>query len=282
MKPTHQLAFIEQVSLYGVCIDLRKASDVMDRGRCLQVPEAYGVDPKMLRVIRYFWDHAVLVCCAGGVVREPFRARRGVTQDDLFSPRIFNMMVDNIVREWPRRTVERCSDDRRNQRGDTVVPSGMLRRRWADSVEGSSMATDVSLDTLGSLFEQVGLRSNTSKRKTMVCVPDRIRTCHSREVYNKRMEGHAVVGKWKSRRVECDMCGKDLAASSLRSHLETQHDVHSSFVLSRDLIDEDRSPVSYHSNFSSRLASTRASSQVAKGQRAQSTGCTGTSDSCTR
>ena len=30
----------------------------------------------------------------------------------------------------------------------------------------------------------------------------------------------------------------------LRSHLETQHDVHSSFVLSWDLMDEDRPPVS--------------------------------------
>ena len=74
-----------------------------------------------------------------------------------------------------------------------------------------------SLDTLISLFERVSLWTNTWKKKTktMVCVPGRIRTCQSREVYNERMEGHAVVGKWKSRRVECDMCGEELAASSL-------------------------------------------------------------------
>ena len=78
-----------------------------------------------------------------------------------------------------------------------------------------------SLDTLVSLFERVGLRTNTSKTKTMVCVPGRIRTCQSREVYNERMEGHTVMRKWKSPRVECNMCGKELAASSLRSHLET-------------------------------------------------------------
>ena len=46
------------------------------------------------------------------------------------------------------------------------------------------------------------------------------------------------------------MCGEDLAASLLRSHLETQHDVHSSFVLSRDLINENRPPVLYRSALS--------------------------------
>ena len=33
-----------------------------------------------------------------------------------------------------------------------------------------------SLDTLVSLFERVGLRTNVSKTKTMVCIPGRIRT----------------------------------------------------------------------------------------------------------
>ena len=91
--------------MYGVFIDLRKAYDAMDRGRCLDILKAYGVGPKMLKVISYFWDHAVLVCRAGGCYGEPFRARRGVTQGGPFSPRIFNTMVDAIVREWLRRTI---------------------------------------------------------------------------------------------------------------------------------------------------------------------------------
>ena len=48
--------------LYGVFIDLRKAYNAMDRGRCLEILKAYGVGPEMLRVIGFFWDHAVLVC----------------------------------------------------------------------------------------------------------------------------------------------------------------------------------------------------------------------------
>ena len=103
-----------------------------------------------------------------------------------------------------------------------------------------------SLDTLVSLFERVGLRTNVLKTKTMVCIPGRIRTCQSQETYTERMEGHAEVGKWKALRVGCDVCGEDLAASSLRSHLETQHGIYRSFVLSRYLMDEDCPPVLYH------------------------------------
>ena len=54
IKLTQQLAFIEQVPLYEVFIDLLKAYDAMDRGLFLQSLGAYGAGPKMLRVIRYF------------------------------------------------------------------------------------------------------------------------------------------------------------------------------------------------------------------------------------
>ena len=64
VKLAQQLAYIEQVTLYGVFINLRKAYDAMERGRCLEILKAYGVGPKMLRVIGFFWDYAVLVCRA--------------------------------------------------------------------------------------------------------------------------------------------------------------------------------------------------------------------------
>ena len=53
------------------------------------------------------------------------------------------------------------------------------------------------------------------------------------------------MGKWKALRVECDVCAEDLSAPSLGSHLETQHGIYRSFVLSRDLVDEDQPPVAY-------------------------------------
>ena len=60
-KLAQQLAFREQAPLYGVFIDLRKAFNSMDRGRCLEVLEGYGASPKMLRLIKHFWDEAELM-----------------------------------------------------------------------------------------------------------------------------------------------------------------------------------------------------------------------------
>ena len=99
VKLVQQLAYIEQVPLYGVFINLGKVYDAMDRGRCLKILHAYGVDLKMLKVIGYFWDHAVLVCRTGGCYGKSFQLRRGVTQGGPFPPGIFNTMVDAIVRE---------------------------------------------------------------------------------------------------------------------------------------------------------------------------------------
>ena len=79
----------------------------------------------------------------------------------------------------------------------------------------------------------------------MVCIPGRIRTCQSQAMYTERMEGRVEVGKQKAHCVGCTVCGKDLAAPSLRSHLETEHGIYRSFVLSRDLVDKDRPPVMY-------------------------------------
>ena len=73
--------------------------DAMNRGRVLPILKAYGVGPNLLRVLFYFWDYVVLVCCAKGVSREPFRAKGGVVQGGPASLIISNVMVDAIVGE---------------------------------------------------------------------------------------------------------------------------------------------------------------------------------------
>ena len=77
----------------------------MDRRRVLLILKAYGVGPNLLRVLTYFWKHAVLVCRAEGVFEDPFREKRGAVQSGPVSPTIFNVMVDAIIREWIRQTL---------------------------------------------------------------------------------------------------------------------------------------------------------------------------------
>ena len=144
----------------------------------MDIRQAYGVSSKMLKVISYFWDHAALVCCAGGCCGEPFRARRGVTQGGPFSPRIFNTMVDAIVREWLRRIVGSgamtvgVGEEIRQFLAAFYADNGLVQSR-------DPVRLQASLDTLVALFERVGLRTNVSKTKTMVCIPGHIRTCQS-------------------------------------------------------------------------------------------------------
>jgi hypothetical protein len=72
----------------------------MDRERCILVLEGYGAGPWMIQLIRGFWHNATMVCRAAGNNGTAFKAGRGVTQGGPLSAKLFNIMVDTIVREW--------------------------------------------------------------------------------------------------------------------------------------------------------------------------------------
>ncbi len=107
------------------------------------------------------------------------------------------------------------------------VDNGLVRSRdpvWLQS----------ALNILVTLFESIGLRSNPDKTNVMTCVPGNIRVAHTEEAYHMQQYG-PVNPIAKRHWVECDICGMSLVAGSLRSHLETKHDMHRSFVLNQEL-----------------------------------------------
>ncbi len=99
-KLAQQLAHLEQEPFYGVFLDLKKAFDAMDRERCLLILEGYGTGPNMVQLIRNFWRDATMFCHASGNYKGPFSAGRGVTQGGPLSAKLFNILVDAVVREW--------------------------------------------------------------------------------------------------------------------------------------------------------------------------------------
>ena len=123
-------------------------------------------------------------------------------------------MVDVIVREWLRpilgneSTTARVGEEIRQFQAAFYADNWLVQLR--DPVRLQTL-----LDTLVSLFGSISLRTNVLKTKTIVCVPGRIRTCQSQETYTERMEGLTDVGKWKPKRVRCDVCGEDLAVPSI-------------------------------------------------------------------
>ena len=62
----------------------------------------HGAGPNMMRLVCNFWDTAINVCPVSGSYRRPFQAGCGVTQGGPMSARLFNILVDAVIREWMR------------------------------------------------------------------------------------------------------------------------------------------------------------------------------------
>jgi hypothetical protein len=116
-KLTQQLSYLELQPFYGVFLDLRKAFDAMDQGQCLMILEGYGAGPWMIRPIPGFWSNANMVCCAAGNYGIAFKAGHGITQCDPLSAKLFNILVDAVMRKW----VQILEGDRDYKEGKLVA-----------------------------------------------------------------------------------------------------------------------------------------------------------------
>jgi hypothetical protein len=221
-KLQQQLAWAEQEPLYQIYLDLQKAYDALDWGRCLEILAGYGVGPNLLCLQEQFWDDAKMVCCAGGNYGEPFGAYQGVTQGGPLSSLIFNVCIDCVIWEWLHQVMgddvarEGVGDAVRDQCINFFVDDGSVSARcpvWLQS----------SFDILTQLFERIGLLANANKMKVMICMPGKIQVAPTETEYASQRVGNTTTMKYC--RVDCDVCGASLAAESLRSHLETQHDI---------------------------------------------------------
>ena len=180
----------------------------------------------MLRLICNFWESATNVCRAKGNYGRPFKAGRGVTQGGPLSAKLFNLIVDAVVREWIRQMRDTL-DDPQGRLTDQIealfaifyMDDGYIASRDAEFLQS---ALDILVDT----FKRVGLATNTKKTQAMVCTPGKIRVQLPTDSYRRLKEGVAA-GEEASRVVECHACQKKLQARSLRSHLASSHDIYS-------------------------------------------------------
>ena len=245
-KLVQQLAYVEQDPLFAVFIDLRKAFDAMDRGRILEILENYGVGPNILRLIKLFWLKAELVCRANGRYGQGFRQFRGVTQGGPLSPRLFNIVVDAVVREWLRRALgEEAAKD-----GVAQMAARFIALFYVDDgfiASRDPVLLQKCLDILVAVFERVGLYTNVQKTKSMTCLPGKIRGRFSNETYERRFGSgeQEEIEEEEQGQVESHICKKMLKPASLQKHLERQHDVYSNFFEEYKDIIEEREPVHY-------------------------------------
>ncbi len=246
-KLAQQLSYFELKPFYGVFLDLRKAFDTMDREQCILILKGYGAGPLLVCLVQMYWRDAIMVCRASGYYGTPFKAGRGVTQSGPLSAKLFNILVDAVMREWFWQLQE--SGEYMDDELFKMMASFFAIFYVDDSYLASWDAGFLqhALDILVNLFKRVGLQTNTSKTLTMICMPGRIQTQLSTESYQRMQRGRVTASEWNSCNIKCRQCGKVLKASSLGCHLADVHDIYQQAVVAKELL-KVRLPVLYTVN----------------------------------
>jgi hypothetical protein len=173
----------------------------MDRERCIMVLEGYGAGPRMIRLICGFWRDAIMVCRAPGNYGMAFKAGHGVTQGGPLLARLFNIMVDAVVREWIQQL--RVDGDYK-EREFAEYMATFFAIFYVDDAYLASWDAEFlqyALTHLVNLFERIGLQTNMTKTQTMICTPGRIRRQLSTESYRWMQQGQV------SAQMELSQCG---------------------------------------------------------------------------
>jgi hypothetical protein len=249
-KLFQQLAALERVPAYEIFLDLHKAYDAVDRGRLLDLLEAYGVGPLTRTLLQNFWEAQRFVARQGEYYGRPFRAGRGLTQGDPMSPILFNVVCDAIIRAWLRDVLpgSEATTGIGGRIRDFIAcfyaDDGLVGARDADWLEHS-------FGVLVGYFARMGLECNTRKTETMTCLPGAIRCPLSDDAIRRRQEGQGDTFRVRQRRrIECSICGLGLAQGSLANHRLRMHGL---VTVANDNVGPPPQPISYRVSFPATL-----------------------------
>ena len=129
-----------------------------------------------------------MVARAGGYYREGFKRFQGVTQGDPISPTIFNVVVDVVVRHWV--TMALSEAEKRGGRGGEGRHQAALLYAEDGMISSSNPRwIQWAFNSLVSLFERVGLRTNVGKTVSMVCRPCQAAGTQLVAAYERKMTG---------------------------------------------------------------------------------------------
>ena len=162
-----QLEGISHEPLFQVFLDMRKAYDSLERGRCMEILRGYGMGKRMARLIAHHWDNLMFVPKAKRFLGTLFGTGRGVMQGDPSSPTIFNIVVDTVVRS----TLEIVCGPQEARHGMGWAVGELNLIFYAD--DGRSGGRDHiwiqdALNVSVAMFRRMGLETNLEKTKALV------------------------------------------------------------------------------------------------------------------
>jgi hypothetical protein len=160
-----------------------------------------------------------------------------VTQGGPLSAKLFNIVVNMVVREWMRLMRAMIDDADGNL---TKCIAGLFAVFYVDDGYIASHNKEFlqeALNILVETFKRVSLATNTKKTQAMICTPGKIRVQLLMDYY-KRMHEGVAAGEESRRVVVCHVCNKALQARSLHPHLLSAHDIHQQVVVAEVLLEE--------------------------------------------
>jgi len=126
------------------------------------------VGPRALRLLRRFWGLQKVVAKQSGCHGDPFDATRGVTQGDITSPAIFNVIADAVIRHWLTIVSEVASDASDGVGQNITERAAMFCADDGFVGSPNKQWLQDAFEVLVDLFARVGLKNNAEKTKVMV------------------------------------------------------------------------------------------------------------------
>ena len=250
VKLIQQLTEMREEVLHAILMYLHNKYNALDRSRCLEILEGYGVGTRALYLLRRYWERLQMVARAGGYYGEHFHGERVMNQGDPLSPTIFNVVVGTVVRHWESMMAEGVGGDDRDDSSDDEVGQPEIRKirvrnnKRRRTEEGLKVQEEIlyadggmvaftnlgwlqtEFEMLTGLFDRVGLKKNVRKTMGVVCHPFRADGGRQDEAYNRRMIGSGRSYKdIQQEQISCPEYRKDLMRGSLAAHCQNQHGV---------------------------------------------------------
>jgi hypothetical protein len=157
-----------------------------------------------------FWARQLAVARQAGNHSSPFEVNRGVTQGDISSPTIFNVVWDAIVRAWKEEVTAGNLSSVRSR----AIEETAAKLYADDGILASTIAPELqdSLNYLVELCEGVNLKTNTNKTKSMTCQSRPEKDHISDHEYKRMMDGSGASYRVRQkRRVAYPLCDAGMA-----------------------------------------------------------------------
>jgi hypothetical protein len=217
-----QLECAQGKKINQIFIDSAKAYDTLDIGRTLEILEGYCVGQRIIIILTNFDARQLAVARQAGYHNSPFEVNRGVTQGEIPSPTIFNVICDAVFRAWKVEVTAGIFSSVRSR----VIEEIAAKLYDDDGVLASTTAPELqdSVNNMVEIFERVNIKTNTSKKNSMTCQPRPEQGHLSDHAYKRMMDTSGESYRAHQKRcVICPLCDAGMEQGYLSRHLRQVH-----------------------------------------------------------